>query len=118
MHSNTTPSLRHLTPEQPPANGHFATEGTCDKFTKAGRASGDTYPTRPALEAPHTAVHVLASAAICRERWRTPMSARLDASHTQTATSTPSPVGPEHLEGPGPDGADGLTGLDGLPEIP
>lgn len=46
------------------------------------------------------------------------MSARLDASHTQTATSTPSPVGPEHLEGPGPDGADGLTGLDGLPEIP
>ncbi|MFD5521388.1 RNA polymerase sigma factor SigF [Streptomyces sp. NPDC127066] len=49
------------------------------------------------------------------------MSPRLDASQTLTATSTPSPVPPEHVDGTGTDGTDGvdaLTGLTGLPEIP
>ncbi|WP_406837567.1 RNA polymerase sigma factor SigF [Streptomyces sp. AHU1] len=46
------------------------------------------------------------------------MSPRLDASQTLTATSTPSPEAPEHVDGPGTDGVDGLTGLAGLPEIP
>jgi RNA polymerase sigma-B factor len=43
------------------------------------------------------------------------MSPRLDASQTQTATSTPSLERPERLDEPG---TSGLDGLDGLPEIP
>ncbi|WP_439900456.1 RNA polymerase sigma factor SigF [Streptomyces mirabilis] len=43
------------------------------------------------------------------------MSPRLDASQTQTATSTPSLESPERLD---ETGTSGLDGLDGLPEIP
>ncbi|MFE4751174.1 MULTISPECIES: RNA polymerase sigma factor SigF [Streptomyces] len=43
------------------------------------------------------------------------MSPRLDASQTQTATSTPSLERPERLD---ETGTSGLDGLDGLPEIP
>jgi RNA polymerase sigma-B factor len=43
------------------------------------------------------------------------MSPRLDASQTQTATSTPSLERPERLD---EIGTSGLDGLDGLPEIP
>ncbi|MFD8736881.1 RNA polymerase sigma factor SigF [Streptomyces sp. NPDC059618] len=46
------------------------------------------------------------------------MSPRLDASQTLTATSTPSPRSPEHVDGTGTEGTDALTGLAGLPEIP
>ncbi|MGW3915437.1 RNA polymerase sigma factor SigF [Streptomyces sp. NPDC005070] len=46
------------------------------------------------------------------------MSPRLDASQTLTATSTPSPGSPEHVDATGTHGVDALTGLDGLPEIP
>ncbi|CAK7288697.1 hypothetical protein SGPA1_90009 [Streptomyces misionensis JCM 4497] len=63
MPSNITPSQGTPTPEQPHINGHTQTERTCDRFGKADRASKDTYPYTPALEAPHSAVHATASAA-------------------------------------------------------
>src|ERR1043165_7267628 len=97
--------------QRPQQSGHKRAIGGCNESWGAGKGRGTPKNTTGFGGAASPQDHVWASAAICRERWRRPMSPRLDVPRTPYAPSAcPQGLTESHT--------DALDGLEGLPEIP